>query len=119
MLLNGYSSSNVDCEQSNVTEDSGTMSSDESNKTTNNDDGLDDSLSTESNRSIISSEYGNTFGYSGIIDENCHIDDVEIPHVSNLVELERLDDLKDLPPELSALIQKTLHELDLKDNETT
>lgn len=117
MLLNGYNSSNVDCAEqeskaSNITEDSGTMSSDESNKTSNNDIRIDDSLSTESNHSIISSEYGNTclFTTNSLFNKPA---DIIIPES---LAMERLDDLKDLPPELAELVQKNLHELDLKEH---
>ncbi|XP_073843038.1 uncharacterized protein [Musca autumnalis] len=139
--------------ESHVTEDSGTMSSEneESMKmplATNSDDGMS-SLSTESGRSILSSEYDITNnndvvgGGMGGINLNDFTDaalyayktasstsgsaadrtikqqgkDSKRPvlPLPNSIVQERNDDLKDLPPELAALVQKALHELDLRD----
>lgn len=136
--------------ESHVTEDSGTMSSEneESMKmplATNSDDGMS-SLSTESGRSILSSEYDITNndvvgGVGGInlddftdaalyayktasstsgsaadrtIQQSKDSKRAVLPLPNSIVQ-ERNDDLKDLPPELAALVQKALHELDLRD----
>ncbi|XP_075145761.1 uncharacterized protein LOC142220472 [Haematobia irritans] len=130
--------STTSCGESHVTEDSGTMSSEneESMKmplATNSDDGMS-SLSTESGRSILSSEYGITNNGLGAINLNDFTDAAlyayktasstsgsagdktrrPLPLPNSIVQ-ERIDDLKDLPPELAALVQKALHELDLRD----
>ncbi|XP_026851107.1 uncharacterized protein LOC6587654 isoform X1 [Drosophila persimilis] len=39
------------------------------------------------------------------------------PRISSAVARERMEDLKDLPPHLATLVQKALHELDLRDYE--
>ncbi|KAH8417867.1 hypothetical protein KR222_007412, partial [Zaprionus bogoriensis] len=39
------------------------------------------------------------------------------PRISSAVAKERMEDLKDLPPHLAALVQKALHELDMRDYE--
>lgn len=135
--------STTSCGESQVTEDSGTMSSEneESLKLPNADDGDDgmSSLSTESGRSILSSEYDLTnndlaplnlneftdaalFAYktpsttSGSAGGKTQRQDSSKSLIlpSSIVR-ERNDDLKDLPPELAALVQKALHELDLRD----
>lgn len=134
--------STTSCGESQVTEDSGTMSSEneESLKLPNadGDDGMS-SLSTESGRSILSSEYDLTnndlaplnlneftdaalFAYKtpsttsgsagGMRQRQDSSKSLILP--SSIVR-ERNDDLKDLPPELAALVQKALHELDLRD----
>ncbi|KAM7362251.1 uncharacterized protein ACRADG_013034 isoform 1-T2 [Cochliomyia hominivorax] len=135
--------STTSCGESQVTEDSGTMSSEneESLKIPNagnSDDGMS-SLSTESGRSILSSEYDLTnneltplnlndftdaalFAYktpsttSGSAGGKTQRQDSSRSLIlpSSIVR-ERNDDLKDLPPELAALVQKALHELDLRD----
>ncbi|XP_037951199.1 coiled-coil domain-containing protein 149-B-like [Teleopsis dalmanni] len=118
---------------SNITEDSGTMSSepDDSNKTSRglSDDGMS-SLSTESGRSILSSEYGvdvaacnlsdcGTNLYANLVKSSTvhrsHIHSNFKHYLPNSIAKERLNDLKDLPPELAALVQKALHELDMRD----
>lgn len=135
--------STTSCGESHVTEDSGTMSSenDESMKmplATNSDDGMS-SLSTESGRSILSSEYDGTnndlcpinlndftdaalYAYktasstSGSAGDKTLRKECRRPlPLPNSIVQERNDDLKDLPPELAALVQKALHELDLRD----
>ncbi|XP_073842950.1 uncharacterized protein [Musca autumnalis] len=136
--------------ESHVTEDSGTMSSEneESMKmplATNSDDGMS-SLSTESGRSILSSEYDIT-NTNDVVGGGINLNDFTdaalyayktasstsgsaadrtikqqgkdskrpvLPLPNSIVQ-ERNDDLKDLPPELAALVQKALHELDLRD----
>ncbi|XP_034663089.1 coiled-coil domain-containing protein 149 [Drosophila subobscura] len=39
------------------------------------------------------------------------------PRISSAVARERMEDLKDLPPHLATLVQKALHELDMRDYE--
>ncbi|XP_022212596.2 coiled-coil domain-containing protein 149 isoform X2 [Drosophila obscura] len=39
------------------------------------------------------------------------------PRISSAVARERIEDLKDLPPHLATLVQKALHELDMRDYE--
>lgn len=39
------------------------------------------------------------------------------PRISSAVARERVEDLKDLPPHLAALVQKALHDLDMRDYE--
>ncbi|XP_037818885.1 coiled-coil domain-containing protein 149-like [Lucilia sericata] len=136
--------STTSCGESQVTEDSGTMSSEneESIKITNagNSDDAMSSLSTESGRSIQSSEYDLTnqdmmtplnlndftdaalFTYktpsttSGSAGGKTQRQDSSRSLIlPNAIVRERNDDLKDLPPELAALVQKALHELDLRD----
>ncbi|XP_065366868.1 coiled-coil domain-containing protein 149 [Calliphora vicina] len=136
--------STTSCGESQVTEDSGTMSSEneESLKQPNagnSDDGMS-SLSTESGRSIQSSEYdltnndmmaplnlndftdaalftyktpSTTSGSAG--GKTQRQDSSRSLLLPNSIVRERNDDLKDLPPELAALVQKALHELDLRD----
>lgn len=135
--------STTSCGESQVTEDSGTMSSEneESIKLPNagnSDDGMS-SLSTESGRSILSSEYDLTnneltslnlndfteaalFAYktpsttSGSAGGKTQRQDSSKSLIlPNSIVRERNDDLKDLPPELAELVQKALHELDLRD----
>lgn len=129
--MNGYCPSTVDasCSQNEIrscNEDSGTMSSEpeDSNKTSHvSDDGMS-SLSTESGQSILSSEYGNQCGLTeftstSIFDlkpilsstHHCKIS----PNISPAIVKERIDNLKDLPPELAAMVQKALHELDMRE----
>lgn len=135
--------STTSCGESQVTEDSGTMSSEneESMKMQNAGiaEDLMSSLSTESGRSILSSEYdlanneltplnlndftdAALFAYKtpsttsgsagGKVQRQDSSKSLTIP---NSIMRERNDDLKDLPPELAALVQKALHELDLRD----
>lgn len=102
-------------------EDSGTISSadiDESTKTSRppSSEGYDndlDSLSTESGRSILSSEYSQTIDYvSGIFYNHIEKDPKMI---SEAIAKERSEDFKDLPPELAAMVQKALCDLDMKE----
>ncbi|XP_018797771.1 PREDICTED: coiled-coil domain-containing protein 149-A isoform X2 [Bactrocera latifrons] len=99
-----------------------------------------DSLSTESGRSILSSEYGGFAEALGIRNLNefskAAIDAHKTPstttesgdnsstkynsnsqshHVNRDIARERYNDLKDLPPELAAMVQQALHELDMRD----
>ncbi|CAD6991967.1 unnamed protein product [Ceratitis capitata] len=92
-----------------------------------------DSLSTESGRSILSSEYGGftdaigTYNLSNAYETPSTTTDsgdnsgkkikatTTQPHIANDIARERHNDLKDLPPELAAMVQKALHELDLRD----
>uniref|UniRef100_A0A1A9ZNV0 Uncharacterized protein n=1 Tax=Glossina pallidipes TaxID=7398 RepID=A0A1A9ZNV0_GLOPL len=96
------------------------------------DDGMS-FLSTESGRSILSSEYdivndqaneselskltnATLFTYktpSSASDSGGKLTTTNM--VSNSIVKQRNDDLKDLPPELAALVQKALYELDLRD----
>lgn len=109
------------------------MSSDESNKTSHvtndgyrnddvnendgdDDDGMD-SLSTESNRSIISSEYGTSIDFNQITSTSYSLKDDQKSIENNSLNKERLEDLKDLPKELIEMVQKALEELDSKENE--
>lgn len=98
-------------------EDSGTISSadiDESTKTSrppSEDYENDlDSLSTESGRSILSSEYSQTVDYMfySPIEKDCR-------SISEAIVKERSEDFKDLPPELAAMVQKALSDLDMKE----
>lgn len=140
ILLNGYCPSSVDTvepKSSNVTEDSGTMSSEpeDSQKTSrvSEEDGMSSSLSTESGRSILSSEYdvggdGNSSRAQCTLSLTNHdfmsslygsfkdANDTNVS-LSSSIAKERLDDLKDLPPELAAMVQKALHELDVQEFE--
>uniref|UniRef100_A0A1A9WJF0 Uncharacterized protein n=1 Tax=Glossina brevipalpis TaxID=37001 RepID=A0A1A9WJF0_9MUSC len=124
------------CERQ-IINDSATISSgqDESLKTVHTDHSDDamSSLSTESGRSILSSEYdivhdrGNESELSKLT--NATLFTYKTPSsasdsggkstttniVSHSIAKQRNDDLKDLPPELAALVQKALHELDLRD----
>lgn len=119
-----------------VTEDSGTMSSepDDSNKTSRgvSDDAMS-SLSTESGRSILSSEYGIEIGACSLSEfassalyayktpstttdsGNGGVRNCCSSLTTNSVARQRMDDFKDLPPELAAMVQKALHELDMRD----
>ncbi|XP_055907313.1 coiled-coil domain-containing protein 149 isoform X2 [Eupeodes corollae] len=139
ILLNGYCPSSVDTEPKspNVTEDSGTMSSepDDSQKTSrvSEEDGMSSSLSTESGRSILSSEYDVAGSGSGIGNgAQCSlltsdimtslypfkdVDTKKATSITSSIAKERLDDLKDLPPELAAMVQKALHDLDVQEFE--
>ncbi|XP_011208174.2 uncharacterized protein C149b isoform X1 [Bactrocera dorsalis] len=99
-----------------------------------------DSLSTESGRSILSSEYGGFAEALGIRSLNefskAAIDAYKAPstttesgdnsstkyksnsqshHVDKDIARERYNDLKDLPPELAEMVQQALHELDMRD----
>ncbi|XP_036341319.1 coiled-coil domain-containing protein 149-B-like isoform X1 [Rhagoletis pomonella] len=162
-LLQGYSASSVD--SSNVIEteattttttntkcsvvlkinDSETVTTEreDSNKTSRvgiSDDSVD-SLSTESGRSIMSSEYGGfagaigTFSLSEFTNAAMHAYETSPstttdsggnssrrvnvstsnPRITSAIARERHNDLKDLPPELAAMVQQALHELDMRD----
>ncbi|XP_067641621.1 coiled-coil domain-containing protein 149 isoform X2 [Eurosta solidaginis] len=174
LLLQGYNASSVD--SSNTTEtdtttsaiattvnskcsvvlklnDSDTLTNEheDSNKTARHgisDDSVEDSLSTESGRSILSSEYsGFTEAIGGCsLSEFAHAainayktppstttdsggggggnansvrkmntNFCNAPHITNAIARERHNDLKDLPPELAAMVQQALHELDMRD----
>lgn len=126
ILLQGYCSSGVDLSLDGKSgDDSGTISSadiDESTKTSrppSEDYENDiDSLSTESGRSILSSEYSQTVDYvDGIFYNPIEKDSRSI---SEAIAKERSEDFKDLPPELAAMVQKALSDLDMKefDDET-
>ncbi|XP_055856309.1 coiled-coil domain-containing protein 149 [Episyrphus balteatus] len=142
ILLNGYCPSSVDTDAKspNVTEDSGTMSSepDDSQKTSrvSEEDGMSSSLSTESGRSILSSEYDVGGGVGGsrsgtqctlltnhdLMTSLFHpsfkdVIDTNVSSITSSIAKERLDDLKDLPPELAAMVQKALHDLDVQEFE--
>lgn len=139
ILLNGYCPSSVDTveepKSSNVTEDSGTMSSepDDSQKTSRVSeecDGMSSSLSTESGRSILSSEYdGSDRAQCTLSSTNHGFMSSLYPHykdpndknvtlsITSSIAKERCDDLKNLPPELAAMVQKALHELDVQEFE--
>lgn len=100
-------------------DDSGTISSadiDESTKTSrppSEDYENDlDSLSTESGRSILSSEYSQTVDYVGTFYNRIEKDSKSI---SEAIAKERTEDFKDLPPELAAMVQKALSDLDMKE----
>ncbi|ALC46267.1 CG14868 [Drosophila busckii] len=56
--------------------------------------------------SSVTTDSGN-YGYAGS----------GTPCISSTIARERMEDLKDLPPHLAALVQKTLHELDVRDYE--
>lgn len=121
ILLHGYCSSGVDLSVDGKSgDDSGTISSadiDESTKTSrppSEDYENDiDSLSTESGRSIMSSEYSQTVDYvSGIYYDPIGKDPKVI---SEAIAKERSEDFKDLPPELAAMVQKALSDLDMKE----
>lgn len=99
-----------------------------------------DSLSTESGRSILSSEY---CGFAEALDTSSLIEFSEAaidaykipssttdsgdnsrtkynaksqsPHIDSDIARKRYNDLKDLPPELTAMVQQALHELDMRD----
>lgn len=135
--------STTSCGESQVTEDSGTMSSENEDSIKlpnagNSDDGMS-SLSTESGRSILSSEYDLTNNDMAPLNLNDFTDAALFAYktpsttsgsaggktqrqdssrsliLPSSIVRERNDDLKDLPPELAALVQKALHELDLRD----
>lgn len=97
-----------------------------------------DSLSTESGRSILSSEYSGFAEALGIRSLNefseAARDAYKTPstttesgdnsgtksnsqsqHIDSDIARERYNDLKDLPPELAAMVQQALHELDMRD----
>lgn len=136
-----------------TTEDSGTMSSEATEQpikyqlkvdaaTEKYDDGMSStsSLSTESGRSILSSEYDLSNQHAAALNLNDFTnaalfyayktpssasesggktiqrkDSTRSLTLPSAIIKERNDDLKDLPPELAALVQKALHELDLRD----
>lgn len=145
LLLNGYCAAMVDEEEQNeniretkvvgatgaaviaTTEETTTVSSEpyDSKPILQSDDGMS-SLSSESadssvygidvrlndltmnphKSSSVTTDSGN-FGYG------CN----GTPRISSAVARERMEDLKDLPPHLAALVQKALHDLDMRDYE--
>ncbi|XP_055377643.1 coiled-coil domain-containing protein 149 [Condylostylus longicornis] len=130
ILLNEYSFSNIDTEPTpksphNITEDSGTMSSESHDQIS--EDGNDEneeSLSTNSNNSsIISSEYENPSNLSEIIasrkNKSSSVEADSLSTVPNSIIKERLEDLKDFPPELAAIVKNALDALDAKDIQET
>jgi len=48
---------------------------------------------------------------------NCGFGCNGTPRVSSAITRERMEDLRDLPPHLAALVQKALHDLDMRDYE--
>lgn len=112
MLLKGYISSTVDqdkpkteqqAQHNNVKheDDSGTASSNES-KCTSRDMG--DNFSSESNKSIASSEYGAP--YNGSSDTSS-----EYPDHNDDIDESQIGTLTDLPPELASMVQEALKQL--------
>ncbi|EDW59246.1 coiled-coil domain-containing protein 149 [Drosophila virilis] len=89
----------------------------------------DDGMSSLSSESADSSVYGidvrlhdlgiNALKSSSATTDsgNCGFDGNGTPRVSSAVARERTEDLKDLPPHLAALVQKALHDLDMRDYE--
>ncbi|KAL7731164.1 hypothetical protein ACLKA6_014357 [Drosophila palustris] len=90
----------------------------------------DDGMSSLSSESADSSVYGidvrlnddvaiNTYKSSSATTDsgNCGFGCNGTPRVSSAVARERMEDLKDLPPHLAALVQKALHDLDMRDYE--
>ncbi|XP_064553213.1 coiled-coil domain-containing protein 149 [Drosophila montana] len=89
----------------------------------------DDGMSSLSSESADSSVYGidvrlhdlgiNALKSSSATTDsgNCGFDCNGTPRVSSAVARERTEDLKDLPPHLAALVQKALHDLDMRDYE--
>ncbi|KAH8295250.1 hypothetical protein KR018_009098 [Drosophila ironensis] len=87
----------------------------------------DDGMSSLSTESVDSSVYGvdvrtddfqksssaTTDSGNGGFGSRCN----GTPRISSAVARERMEDLKDLPPHLANLVQKALHELDLRDYE--
>ncbi|XP_030370550.1 coiled-coil domain-containing protein 149 [Scaptodrosophila lebanonensis] len=145
LLLNGYCAAMVDDDETPpaTPKETGTTSKELEEQThlrpngcggvAQSDDGMS-SLSTESANSVLSSEYGidvclndvghNTVGAykssstttdSGNCGFNTRCNGT--PRISSTIARERSEDLKDLPPHLAALVQKTLHELDMRDYE--
>ncbi|XP_054736268.1 coiled-coil domain-containing protein 149-B [Anastrepha obliqua] len=100
-----------------------------------------DSLSTESGRSILSSEYGGfaeamgTYSLSEFANAAMQAyktspstttdsggnsgrksnPSANTPRITSAIVRQRHNDLKDLPPELAAMVQQALHELDMRD----
>ncbi|XP_017067798.1 coiled-coil domain-containing protein 149 [Drosophila eugracilis] len=136
LLLNGYCAAMVDDadisstpsiapdnEGIAITPDSGDSRKHKSTEVLQSDDGMS-SLSTES---VDSSVYGvdvqpDDFqkSSSATTDSgNCGFSSrcTGTPRISSAVARERMEDLKDLPPHLATLVQKALHELDMRDYE--
>ncbi|EDV43063.2 uncharacterized protein Dana_GF16705 [Drosophila ananassae] len=135
LLLNGYCAAMVDDEADAISSPpsigaenaaGGTLtpeSADTAKHKLHSDDGMS-SLSTES---VDSSVYGadvrpsffeksssaTTDSGNGGFGSHCH----GTPRISSAVARERMEDLKDLPPHLANLVQKALHELDMRDYE--
>lgn len=135
LLLNGYCAAMVDDEADAISSPpsigaekaaGGTLtpeSADNAKHKLHSDDGMS-SLSTES---VDSSVYGadvrpsffeksssaTTDSGNGGFGSHCH----GTPRISSAVARERMEDLKDLPPHLANLVQKALHELDMRDYE--
>ncbi|XP_017101737.2 coiled-coil domain-containing protein 149 [Drosophila bipectinata] len=135
LLLNGYCAAMVDDEADAISSPpsigaenavGGTLtpeSADPAKHKLHSDDGMS-SLSTES---VDSSVYGadvrpsffqksssaTTDSGNGGFGSRCN----GTPRISSAVARERMEDLKDLPPHLANLVQKALHELDMRDYE--
>ncbi|EDV93191.1 coiled-coil domain-containing protein 149 [Drosophila grimshawi] len=85
----------------------------------------DDGMSSLSSESADSSVYGlndlsiNAYKSSSATTDsgNCGFACNGTPRISSAVARERMEDLKDLPPHLAALVQKALHDLDMRDLE--
>ncbi|XP_034485725.1 coiled-coil domain-containing protein 149 [Drosophila innubila] len=89
----------------------------------------DDGMSSLSSESADSSVYGidvrlndvaiNAYKSSSATTDsgNCGFGCNGTPRVSSAVARERMEDLQDLPPHLAALVQKALHDLDMRDYE--
>ncbi|XP_016952190.1 coiled-coil domain-containing protein 149 [Drosophila biarmipes] len=136
LLLNGYCPAMVDDvdisstpsiapdnEGVAITPDPGDSRKPKSAEALHSDDGMS-SLSTES---VDSSVYGvdvqpDDFQKSSsptTDSGNCGLSSrcTGTPRISSAVARERMEDLKDLPPHLATLVQKALHELDMRDYE--
>ncbi|XP_032577499.1 coiled-coil domain-containing protein 149 [Drosophila sechellia] len=89
----------------------------------------DDGMSSLSTESVDSSVYGADVqpddfqkSSSATTDSgNCGLSSRcnGTPRISSAVARERMEDLKDLPPHLATLVQKALHDLDMRDYEAT
>lgn len=87
----------------------------------------DDGMSSLSTESVDSSVYGADVqpddfqkSSSATTDSgNCGLSSRcnGTPRISSAVARERMEDLKDLPPHLATLVQKALHDLDMRDYE--
>ncbi|XP_017118612.1 coiled-coil domain-containing protein 149 [Drosophila elegans] len=87
----------------------------------------DDGMSSLSTESVDSSVYGVDVqpedfqkSSSATTDSgNCGLSSrcTGTPRISSAVARERMEDLKDLPPHLATLVQKALHDLDMRDYE--
>ncbi|KAH8384105.1 hypothetical protein KR009_012151 [Drosophila setifemur] len=132
LLLNGYCAAMVDdadisSPPSIAAENAGGTMTPEPADAARSKEHSDDGLSSLSTESVDSSVYGADVrpddfqkSSSATTDSgNCGLNSRcnGTPRISSAVARERMEDLKDLPPHLANLVQKALHQLDMRDYE--